>query len=662
MRASRAAPWAAVLLIAALTACGGVLAALAPGYGDGTLATAGWLAVTLASTGVGVLLAIRRADNPVGWLLLANGLVLAANGLAEAYADYAVLAHPGALPGGEWAALVADKGWPTLFAGVTAIAFVFPDGRLPTPRWRPIVIAAAAAFGVLLAASLLSTEPFSQPFENVSDPLPSLPEAVIAPLFLISGLGALAGLGAAAFAMRVRLKRSSGVERLQIKWLAYAAMLIPSSVIVCLTISGGDGTATGVALIITLLAIPAAIGIAVTRYRLYEIDRLINRTLVYAALTAGLAATFAAVSLGLGVTFGGGSTLPTAVATLAVALAFGPLRKRLQILVDRRFDRARYEGLRKVGTYLEELRAGRAAPEATGQVLAEALSDPSLELFFWLPEGELYVDASGRVVDVLPNSFRARTPVRRGELLLATVVHDKALSEHPDLLDSVIGSAGLAIEIARLRVEVRRRLAEVEESRARIVTAGFEERRRLERDLHDGAQQRLVSIGLALRHVEAQLPDGSREAIELDVAVGEVSGAIRELRELARGVRPAGLDDGLATALRDLASRSPLRTTVEATTERFEDGVETAAYFVVSEALTNAVKHAHAGEVALCAQRRDGHLVVSVRDDGVGGALSSHGSGLAGISDRVAALGGTLSLDSNAGRGTVVTAELPCGS
>jgi signal transduction histidine kinase len=315
-----------------------------------------------------------------------------------------------------------------------------------------------------------------------------------------------------------------------------------------------------------------------------------------------------------------------------------------------------------VETYLEELRAGRAAPEATEGVLAEALGDPSLELFFWLPESEVYVDASGRAVEVPPSSLRAQTPVRRGDLLLATVVHDRALGEHPDVLDSVIGSAGLAIEIARLRVEVRRRLGEVEESRARLVTAGFEERRRLERDLHDGAQQRLVSVGLALRHVEAQLPAGSREANDLDVVVREVAGAIQELRELARGVRPAGLDDGLAAALRDLALRSPLHTTVEATTERFEDGLETAAYFVVSEALTNAAKHAHADRVVLRAQRRDSHLVVSVRDDGVGGALSSRGSGLDGMSDRVAALGGTLRLDSPAGRGTLVTAELPCGS
>jgi len=149
--------------------------------------------------------------------------------------------------------------------------------------------------------------------------------------------------------MRSRLRRSSGVERLQLRWLVYAAVLIPGSVGVCLVevaVTGDDGEATTAAIMLTLIAIPAAIAVAVMRYRLYEIDRLINRTLVYAALTAGLAATFAAVSLTLGVAIGGGSTVPTATATLAVALAFGPLRSRLQVTVDRRFDRARYEGLR----------------------------------------------------------------------------------------------------------------------------------------------------------------------------------------------------------------------------------------------------------------------------------------------------------------------------
>jgi signal transduction histidine kinase len=207
---------------------------------------------------------------------------------------------------------------------------------------------------------------------------------------------------------------------------------------------------------------------------------------------------------------------------------------------------------------------------------------------------------------------------------------------------------------------VRRRLAEVEDSRARIVTAGDAERRRLERDLHDGAQQRLVSIGLALRHVQGLLPPGGEAATEVDATVTELTDALDELRELARGVRPAGLDDGLATALQELATRSPLRTTVEATDERFEDRVETAAYFVASEALANVIKHARATAITVTASRRNGSLVVSVSDDGIGGAAASNGSGLVGMEDRVAALGGQLRIDSRPNAGTVVTAELPC--
>jgi signal transduction histidine kinase len=476
-------------------------------------------------------------------------------------------------------------------------------------------------------------------------------------------VGALASLVAAALALRTRMKRGSPLERLQLRWLAYAAMLVPAAVVVSLlenAVTGGEGAATVIATTLALTAIPVAIGIAVMRYRLYEIDRLINRTLVYVTLSAGLAATFAAVSLALGMVIGSGSTLPTAGGTLAAALVFAPLRSRVQTLVDRRFDRARYEGLRKIDRYLEDLRAGRAAPEAAGNVLAEAVGDPGLELFFWLPADGVHVDAAGRVADLPPDDGRARTPVRRGELQLATVVHARALAERPDLLDSVIGAAGLAIEIARLRVEVRRRLADVEESRARIVTAGYEERRRLERDLHDGTQQRLVSIGLALRHIQRVLPEPSPEAAELDATVAELNDAIEELRELARGVRPAGLDDGLAAALRALAARSPLRIRVAATSERFTDPVETAAYFVASEALTNAAKHADPSDVVVSAERQNGRLVVRIHDDGVGGAVPSEGSGLAGMTDRVAALGGTVTVASPSGRGTVVTAELPC--
>ena len=411
-----------------------------------------------------------------------------------------------------------------------------------------------------------------------------------------------------------------------------------------------------------LTAIPLAIGVAVLRYRLYALDRLINRSLVYLALTGGLALVFASVSLLLGVAIGSGSTVPTAGATLAVAVLFGPLRARMQSLVDRRFNRARYDGLRTVEAFLERLRTGRAAPEDTGAMLAEALGDPGLELRFPLPGEAVLVDAVGRLVADDPGAGRAETPVRRGGFDVAIVVHDPALGERPDVLESVIAAAGLAIEIARLRVEVRRQLAEVEASRTRIVTAGYEERRRLERDLHDGAQQQLVSIGLGLRHLQGQLTAGSPQALALDATVGELSAAIGQLRELARGVRPAGLDDGLARALRELAARSRLRMSVDVTEERFDDRIETAAYFVASEALANAAKYAPASSVAVSALRRNGSLVVSVRDDGTGGAAPSAGSGLAGMADRVAALGGRVTVASPPGEGTVVTAELPCVS
>jgi signal transduction histidine kinase len=653
-------PWIAAAGTLLLLAGGGLLDALS-GHGTGLAFAVVWSVAALVSTGFGLLVALRRQGHRIGWLLLANGTVVAALGFGASYAEYAVLGHPGSLPGGDWAILLSDRLWPLLLAGVTAIAWTFPDGRLPSPRWRPWALGALLSYAGVVACTLLAREPYSEPFRDVTDrPLPQLPESVIGIPHALTSLGAIGALLGGVAAVRVRLRRSSGVERRQLQWLAYAAALIPAAVAACvleIVITGDDGPVTLVAAILALTAVPTAVGVAILRYRLYEIDRLINRTLVYVALSAALAAVFAAISLAAGVAAGSGSTVATAAATLAVALLFGPLRARVQLLVDRRFDRDRYAGLQKVEHFLEELRAGRAAPEATGAVLADALGDPGLELRFRL-DGGVEVDARGREVDGGNSAGRVRTPVRRGGLPLATVVHDPSLAERPDLLDSTIGAAGLAIEIARLRVEVRRQLAEVEASRARIVTAGYEERRRLERDIHDGAQQRLVSIGLALRHLQHRLPDPG----PVDAVVLELSRAIEELRELARGVRPAGLDDGLGHALRELVARSQLKTRIDVTDERFEDRIETAAYFVASEALANAAKHAGPATVAVAATRRNGSLVVRVRDDGVGGAVPSQGSGLAGVADRVAALGGSVSVTSTPGRGTEVVAELPCGS
>ena len=243
------------------------------------------------------------------------------------------------------------------------------------------------------------------------------------------------------------------------------------------------------------------------------------------------------------------------------------------------------------------------------------------------------------------------------------LLHDPTLLERRDLLDGVLSAAALSIEMARLRVEVRIQLAEVEASRTRIVEAGYEERRRLERDLHDGAQQRLVSLGVQLRRLQFTLPSEAKIlSPALDQIVDEVGAAIGDLRQIAAGVRPARLDDGLAAALRDLARTSPIPIEVDAPSDRVTASVEAAAYFVACEAITNAVKHGSASKVAVRAVRDDGTLRVSVSDDGVGGATVRRGSGLAGLRDRVAAHGGTFHIASPRGGGTTVEVAIPCES
>ncbi len=640
-------------------ACSSVLA--------GSHADAWWelalgAAVTLASLAVGLVLSVRRPEHPIGWLLLANALLLASIGVAAAYAQYAILEEPGALPGAAWAVLWEQSSWPLLYAVLLAIVLVFPDGRLPSRGWRRWAVGGAIALVAFLILSFFDPEPFEAPYEDVDRPLPALPGAleVLWPLAL---LGILASLVGGAISVRIRFRRARGVERLQLRWLAYSAVLVPLSMIICLVgvlvaEDAEDGALLTAVFLFMLGAFPVSIGVAVLRYRLYEIDRLINRTLVYGVLTVLLAAAYAATTLVLGATLGSGSAWTTAGATLAAAAAFRPLRARIQDAVDRRFSRARYDALRRTESFLEDLRAGKAAPEEVEPLLRDVLSDPELELRYWLPASEQYVDSRGHPA----GRERGAMPVARGGRPLALVIHGPIDPERPRLLEEVVEAAGLAIEIARLNAELRRQLEEVETSRARIVTAGYEERRRIERDLHDGAQQRLVSIGLALRHAQHELaPSANGTQTALDGAVREIALAIEELRELARGVRPAQLDGGLAPALRELAGRAPLAVDVSAGSERFPHDLEAAAYFIASEGLTNAVKHSGASTVTVSAARHDGHLVISVCDDGSGGADSAGGSGLRGLRDRVEAHGGTLRIDSHAGAGTTLTAELPCG-
>ena len=292
--------------------------------------------------------------------------------------------------------------------------------------------------------------------------------------------------------------------------------------------------------------------------------------------------------------------------------------------------------------------------------LARALGDPSLELAYRLDDGR-YVDSSGAPTRLPATPERAVTPLTARGTEVAVLVHDPSLLDEAALVESVRATAGLVLENERLAAEVRARLAEVRASRSRIVAAADAERGRIERDLHDGAQQRLVTLSIALG-LAASRDDASADA--LSRAQDEIDAAIAELRELARGIHPTLLrDEGLAAAVDAVARRTPLPVSVDArVVERLPDAVELAAYFLVSEALTNIVRHAEASRATVrlgC----DGHtLRVEVSDDGVGGARIAAGSGLAGLRDRVEALDGDLAVESPVGGGTAVRAEIPCGS
>jgi signal transduction histidine kinase len=307
---------------------------------------------------------------------------------------------------------------------------------------------------------------------------------------------------------------------------------------------------------------------------------------------------------------------------------------------------------------------GTTPPDRLRDALSTALNDPSLELAYWIPETADYVDESGRPVDLpRPAGDRAVSEVRHEGRLVAALIHDPLLLDEPELVDAVGAAAALALEKERLDAELRAKIAQLRESRARMLAFGLNERRRLERDLHDGAQQRLVSLALDLRLAQAAIRDDPDRAEELLSGAGEELGAaLEELRELARGIHPAVLSDrGLDPAVEALASRAPLRVEVRARLgERVPEPVELAAYFVVAEALTNVVKYSRARGATIALGRDNGSVVVEVADDGVGGADPERGTGLRGLADRISALGGRLQVDSPDGSGTTVTARIPC--
>jgi signal transduction histidine kinase len=304
------------------------------------------------------------------------------------------------------------------------------------------------------------------------------------------------------------------------------------------------------------------------------------------------------------------------------------------------------------------------APGKLRDALARALHDPSLSVAYWLPEQRRYVDVDGRPVELPTKPPQMATIVEREGTPVAALVHDCTLRDQPDLVEAVGAAAGLALENERLQADLRARLAELRASRTRIVEATDAERRRLERNLHDGTQQRLVYISLALGLAESKLGSDQDEAREIIEEARQALGvALQELREFSQGIHPAVLTErGLGPALRELVYLAPVSIELEVDEERLPQPVEAAAYYVVAEALANVAKYASADAVSVTVERRNGAALVEVADDGIGGADPAKGSGLRGLSDRVEALGGTLALESSPGHGTRLRAEIPCVS
>jgi signal transduction histidine kinase len=611
----------------------------------------------LATVGAGAVIVQQRPGNAIGWLFCGFGLLNAfASDLAQ---GWGLRAAAEGWPGGPVGEAISAVSWLPNGYGWTLTFLLFPTGRFLSRRWR--ALAWTGGVGLLISMAGWSLSPDrGRDFVSGRNPwaVSALPTGLLLgigmPLFLGSLLGAVASLA-------VRFRRSTGLERQQLKWFVLAAVIagiaLPTSFVLWYM-----NPAAGIIAALALTGLPLAAGAAILRYRLYDIDFFISRTVAYAGLTILLLASYAVLTVALGAFLGRGSAWTTAVATLVCAFLFRPLRARIQDAVDRRFNRSRYDALHRMAAFLDDVRAGQRPPEEVEAVLGEILGDPTLELLVFLPESRRYVDLSGATRD--DTDARHRIAIERGDQPIGVVQYDGASALGPDLVRRVVEDGGLAVEIARLRAELNVQLVEVKASRTRIITATHAERRRIERDLHDGAQQRLVSIGLALRHAQHQLTTAATADIRttLDGAVAEATIAIGELRELARGLPPAQLDSGLAPACEELARRAPLPVSVRMPQRRFDTGVEAAAYFICCEGLTNAVKHADATRVDLIADHERGHLVVRVVDDGIGGAAPRHGTGLTGLADRVAALGGTFHVQSRPGAGTTLVAELPCGS
>ncbi len=516
--------------------------------------------------------------------------------------------------------------------------------RRPESRLGPLMIAAGF---ITSLSSLASTSP-SLP-NTIGAALDLVPFAVFLHVFLAFPTGRLRGrldrglVGAAYFA-------AVGMQLL----VLMLGGLNPDNVI---AVAAQPGTADALSKIqLSALAVLSLAGLVVLVVRRGTSGPAVRRSAALLVDSFAVALVMSAALLIAGAFYPESAAfIPIQRATFIV-LGLAPVAFLIALL-DSRLARS------AVGDLLVELRAD-PAPADLSEPLSRALHDPSLTIAYWLPQFASWADPEGRPVR-LPGADdgRATTMIDRDGEHLAVLIHDPALDDEPELLDSVSAAAGIALENGRLHAELKARLEELQGSRGRVLEAGQEERKRLERNLHDGAQQRLIALSLDLGMLGRRFEDDPEARARVEQARREIAVSLDELRAVARGLHPAVLSGhGLAVALESLAATSavPVRLTV-ALEGRVEEPVEVAAFYVVSESLANVGKHAEAASATVDVVRDNGELVVEVIDDGVGGADTERGSGLRGLADRVEALGGRLRVWTPRGGGTRVRAEMPCG-
>jgi signal transduction histidine kinase len=686
---ARDARWVAVASVAwAIVVAASIAMILARLPGEDRIGDLGFTLLTATFGVAGVAILRRQPQNRVGWILLSIGAAWAAG---NAFENYGSLALSRRLPGAA-ASLSISAGWwvPPIMLMGTVLLLRFPDGRLTGERWRlveriAVVSATAMYLLILIAPGTLA----DSGYPNIVNPFGIRPLAwftenataivVILPLVIV----------ASAVNLVQRFRRSSGIERLQLKWLVAAGAVVASIYLVAMVVStpypwlGTDTPGWVYAIQLAALCsfglIPLALGVAVLRYRLYEIDVVINKALVYGSLAAFITVAYVGIVVGIGHVLGRTRDVAlSVVATAVVAVAFAPVKERMQRLANRLvygrraapYDVLAHLSSRITGAFETDdvlPRLARLLVDGTGAAHVEIwlrVGDRIRRTSDW-PHGDGGVRELALVRGELPEIAGASyvAAVRdEGELFGAIAVRktpgDPVTPPEQALTEDVARQAALLLRNVRLIEELRA-------SRERIVAAQDDERRRLERDIHDGAQQQLVTLSLATRLAQSELGPDAPTALSdlLERAIDESKQALAELRELARGIHPRILTErGLPAAIRSLAERSPVPVTVDTETEdRLPEAVEATAYFAVSEALQNVAKYANASAVVVTAERQNGSLVVRVSDDGVGGADPSKGSGLRGLLDRIDAVGGRLEVDSPPGEGTCLTVALPAG-